>query len=46
MSLENQGVFWLLKEVTFQRILVFYKALKWGHWGLFCGLTNRPQSLG
>jgi len=30
MSLENQGVFQLLKEVTFRRILVFYVARKWG----------------
>ena len=31
MSLENQDVFQLLKEVTFRRILVFYTSRKWGH---------------
>jgi hypothetical protein len=29
MSLENQGVFQLLKEVAFRRILVFYYSRKW-----------------
>ena len=31
MSLENQGVFQLLKKVTFRRILTFYNSRKWGH---------------
>ena len=30
MSPGNQGVFQLLKEVTFRRNLMFYNALKWG----------------
>jgi len=30
MSPGNQGVFQLLKEVTFRRILVFYDERKWG----------------
>ncbi len=34
MSPENQGVFLLLKEVTFRRILAFYNARKWGHFGV------------
>jgi hypothetical protein len=29
MSLENQGVIQLLKEVTFRRILTFCKPRKW-----------------
>ena len=33
MSPENQGVFLLLKEVTFRRIKVFYCSKKWGHFG-------------
>jgi len=34
MSPENQGVFQLLKEVTFRRILTFYNSRKWCHfWG-------------
>jgi hypothetical protein len=31
MSPGSEGVFQLLKEVTFGRILAFYDALKWGH---------------
>jgi len=31
MSPGNQGVFQLLKEVTFRRILVFYGPRKWDH---------------
>ncbi len=31
MSPENQGVFQLLKEVTFRRILAFYSSRKWGY---------------
>ena len=31
MSPENYGVFQLLKEVTFRRILAFYSSRKWGH---------------
>gem|GEM_PF-5471640 len=35
MSLENQGVFQLLKEVAFRRILAFYSSRKWGYfWGI------------
>jgi len=37
MSPENQGVFQLLKEVTFRRILAFYNSRKWGHFGVICG---------
>jgi hypothetical protein len=33
MSLENCGVFQLLKEVTYQRILAFYNSRKWGYFG-------------
>jgi hypothetical protein len=33
MSPENQGVFQLLKEVTFWRILKFCNSRKWGHFG-------------
>jgi len=36
MSPGNQGVFQLLKEVTFRRILAFYDARKWGHFGGVC----------
>ncbi len=37
MSPGNQGVFQLIKKVTFRRILVFYDARKWGHfWGDQC----------
>ena len=32
MSPENQGVFQLLKEVTFRRILAFYISRKWDHY--------------
>ena len=31
MSPENQGVFQLMKEVTFRGILVFYNLRKWGY---------------
>ncbi len=31
MSPGNQGVFQLLKEVSFRRILAFYNSRKWGH---------------
>jgi len=34
MSPGNQGVFQLLKEVTFRRILAFYNARKWGCFGV------------
>jgi len=33
MSPENQGVFQLLKEVAFRRILGFYSSRKWNHSG-------------
>jgi len=33
MSPGNQGVFQLLKEVTFRRILAFYDSIKWGRFG-------------
>ena len=36
MSPENRGVFQLLKEVTFRRILAFYSSQKWGHFGGIC----------
>jgi len=38
MSPENQGVFQLLKEVNFRRILAFCSSRKWGHfeWRLAC----------
>ena len=36
MSLENQGFFQLLKEVTFRRILVFYNSRKWGRFRGIC----------
>jgi hypothetical protein len=35
MSLENQGVFQLLKEVALRGILVFYNLLKWGFFFVF-----------
>jgi hypothetical protein len=33
MSPGNQGVFQLLKEVAFRRILGFYSSRKWNHSG-------------
>jgi len=33
ISPENQGVFQLLKNVTFRRILAFCNSRKWGHLG-------------
>ncbi len=36
MSPENYGVFQVLKEVNFQRILAFYNSQKWGHFGGVC----------
>ncbi len=33
MSPGNQGVFQLMKEVTFQRILTFCNSEKWGRFG-------------
>jgi len=45
MSPGNQGVFQLLKEVIFRRILVFYNALKWGHFG-GCPCTARALLIG
>ena len=33
MSPGNQGVFQLLKEMAFRRILVFYNSRKWSHFG-------------
>jgi hypothetical protein len=36
MSLENQGVFKLLKQVTFRGILKFSGLRKWGHFGGIC----------
>ena len=36
MSPENQGVFQLLKEVTFRRILAFYSSRTWGHFEALC----------
>jgi len=45
MSLENQGVFQFLKDVTFRGILAFYSSREWGHFGddlsLFCSLRLR-----
>jgi len=42
MSLENRGVFQLLKEVTFRRILAFYNSRKWGYFG---GIHGRLSAL-
>ena len=37
MSPGNQGVFQLLKEVIFRRILAFYNLRKWSYFGVsFC----------
>ena len=34
LSPGNQGVFQLLKEVTYRRIPAFYNLRKWGHFGV------------
>ncbi len=36
----NQGVFQLLIEVTFRRILAFYSSRKWDHLGVMLGLLS------
>ena len=36
MSPGNQGVFQLLKEITFRNILAFYSLRKWSHFGVLC----------
>ncbi len=41
MSLENQGVFQVLKEVIFRRILAFYNSRKWGYFGASLGGSVR-----
>jgi len=42
MSLENQGVFQLLKEVTFRGILAFYNSRKWDYsWDICARLGAR-----
>ncbi len=42
MSPGNQGVFQLLKEVTFRRILTFYSSEKWGHFGVLRARLSAP----
>jgi hypothetical protein len=42
MSLENCGVFQLLKKVTFQSILMFCNLRNWGHFG--SGKTDDLES--
>ncbi len=47
MSPENQGVFQLLKDGTFRRILTFYNSRKWGHfWGASCVRTGHERLVG
>jgi len=43
VSPENQGVFQLLKEVTFRRILAFYSSRKWGHFRWCLGFGYLQQ---
>jgi hypothetical protein len=45
MSLGNQGVFQLLKDVTFRRVLVFYNSRKWGHFGAVHARLSVPDWL-
>ena len=44
MSPGNLGVFQLLEEVTFRRILVFYNSQKSGHFGMPCHCSTASVS--
>jgi hypothetical protein len=47
MSPGNQGVFQLLKEVTFRRILASCSLRKWGYfWGALCAAQCASDWLG
>jgi hypothetical protein len=44
MSPGNQGVFQLLKEVTFRRILVFYSERKWVYFSCASVFSGFPPA--